>query len=85
LYSFQGQALVTDFALPVLTPYAVAFLLGFALVAPVGALAVRLLAVEHARDLQVLALVAEEHPVVLGAKTNQGRLDTLKLMLPSPV
>src|ERR1035438_10334797 len=36
---FGAGGLVTDFALPVLTPNAVTFLLGFALVAPVGAVA----------------------------------------------
>ena len=41
---------------------------------------VSLLAIEYARDFQVLALVAEEDPVVLGAKADQGRLDVPKLL-----
>src|ERR1039458_5486288 len=42
-------------------------------------LPVCLLAIKHAGDLQVLTLVAEEHPVVLGAKADQGRFDAVKL------
>jgi len=39
--------------------------------------AVGLLTIQHAGDLQVLALVAEEDAVDLGAETEQRRLDAL--------
>src|ERR1017187_1628870 len=42
--------------------------------------AVSLLAVQHAEDFQVVALVAEEEPVVLGTQANQRRFDIVKLL-----
>src|ERR1017187_707891 len=42
--------------------------------------AVSLLAIQHARDFQVVALVAEEEPVVLGTQANQRRFDIAKLL-----
>jgi hypothetical protein len=39
--------------------------------------AVRFLAVEHARNLQIIAFVAEEDAVVPGAQANHVRLDAL--------